>query len=97
MVVVIGIDRNRSANGLFDLAKQSLAFLVTKRNGTAFRPGPCGPSNSVNVGIRFVGEVVVDDQIDSLDVDAPRCDIGCNENADLSASKIFEGTNPCAL
>jgi hypothetical protein len=67
-------------------------FGGAERQGSAGFPCPAGSANAVNVCLRLVGQVVVDDVGDILDIQAPRRDIRCNQNRRLGGSERGQGS-----
>src|SRR5688500_10675311 len=75
---------------------QVLAFFgVAEGDGLAGGAGPAGAADAVDVGLGDVGEVVVDDVGDGVDVEAAGGDVGGDEDRRLFGFEGFHG--PAAL
>ena len=48
-------------------------------------------ADPVDIGLWDIGEVVIEDVADAIDIDASGGDIGCHEDLDLSLAKHGEG------
>lgn len=97
MVGVFAIHWHAGPDIAFYLAKISLAFFVAERDGATFSTRSGSPADTVNVRIRFVGKVIVNDQPDAFDVDAAGGDVGGNEDPGLTAAKAFKSAHPSGL
>ena len=64
-------------------------------DGDTRRPGARGAADAVDVALRDVGQVVVDDVADAVDVDAAGRDVGRDQSADPAA--LEAGERPLAL
>src|SRR5438128_3377100 len=47
-------------------------------------------SNSMNVGVRRIGHLVIDDRMNAIDVEPPRRNVGRNQHFVLSASEPLD-------
>ena len=68
-----------------------------QRNCTALQAGPPGPAYPVDVTPRLVGQIIVYDQLDTLDIDTPCRDIRSHQDAVLTRSEAVEGLLPLGL
>ena len=84
-------DRDMLANQLLDAVEEALFLPVAERNGDAFGSGSSGAANAVDVALRLVGNVVVDDVADVIDIDATGSNVGGDQDARLSALEVGEG------
>ena len=55
---------------------------------------PSGPTDSVQVGLRHLGEVEVDDNIDSLDVNTAGQQVGTHQVPAKTGSEVVEDAVP---
>lgn len=94
---VIGVEGNLHSNSPLNLSQEALALLVAKRDGSSFGSGSCGASYTMHVGVRFVGKVKVDDEIDAFHIDSSGGNIGRHEDFDLAAAKLLQGAHAGAL
>lgn len=58
---------------------------------------PSGPTDSVQVGLRHLGEVEVDDNIDSLDVNTAGQQVGTHQVPAKTGSEVVEDAVPVVL
>ena len=77
MVVVFKIDRDRLSQQAFDRAKVFLFLSATEGNCSAVRPRARRPPDTMDIGFRFYGKIVVDYVGDVVDVETPGRDVGC--------------------
>src|ERR1044071_9688781 len=68
--------RDRHADQPLDIAEIRSLFVIAERDGDALGAGPRGAADAVDVALRHVRQVVIDDVADAIDVDAARRDIG---------------------
>lgn len=54
-------------------------------------------TNAVDVGLGHIGEIIVDDEWELVDVDAAGCNVGGHDDACGSAAEVEQGTLPCIL
>ena len=66
---------------LFDVAHERHFVAADQRDGDAFRAGARRAADAVDVALRDVGQVEVDDVADAVDVDAARGDVGGDQRA----------------
>ena len=71
--------------------------LVDERVGDASPPGPSGPPHTMDVGIGVLGQVVVHDVTDVIDMDAPCREVRRDERRKRAAAKPLEHTFTLAL
>ena len=60
--------------------------------GDAVLAHPSGPADPVDIVLRIVGHVVIDDVADALDIDAAADDVGGDQHGDLPAAKPMHHT-----
>ena len=73
----------------FDVAEKAALIDRTERDGDAWSTGPCRSANPVDVALGDVGEVVVDDVTDPVDIDSTRCDVGSHEHAGTTVFEVL--------
>ena len=61
-----------------------------QRDGDAALPRACGATGAVQVRLVVLGRVVVHDDVDRVDVDATRGDIGRDEHRHLAGDEVGE-------
>jgi hypothetical protein len=61
--------------------------MIAKRNGSSRGAGAGGAADAVDVALRFVGNVIVDDMRNAVDVDAASGNIGGDEDARLAIAE----------
>jgi hypothetical protein len=72
---------------LFNTVQVETIFVCDEVDGKTEVPEPAGATNTVKVGLRVLGKVEVDDNVDGLDVDAAREEVGAHQ---VSADAITE-------
>ena len=83
-------DFDRQLGQAFDVAQLSAFAWIAQRNrNTAFTLAG-GAADAVNISLSVQRHLEVDDVRDVGNVDTARCNIGCNENADVSGREIAE-------
>src|SRR6188508_2584356 len=68
--------RNGNANQLLDVAQKRALLVIAERDRNAVSAGARGAADPVDVALRNVRQVVVDDVADTFDVDPARGDVG---------------------
>jgi hypothetical protein len=53
---------------------------------------PCGPSNTMDIVLRTIWQIVIHHMADIRHVNPAGCDIRCDENSDLPSLKSVERT-----
>lgn len=76
-------------NQAFNLGELVHVFGTDERNGHSLRFCTGGAANAVDVVLRVVGNIVVDDQVNAFDVNAAAHDIRSHHN---SGTSRLEGT-----
>ena len=74
---------------LFDGRNIIGVIFTGKANGGACGPCPSGSPDAVNIVLGILGEVVVDDVTDLIDMKAAGGHIRGHEDSDFSASEIL--------
>ena len=87
---MVGVDRDRLADGLLDVAQERALFRIAERDGDAVIAGARGAADAVDVALRLVRQVEIDDMGDAVDVDAAGGDVGRHQHADLAVAEILE-------
>ena len=78
---MVGDDLDALAGDAFDGAQLVLLVRGAQRHGGAVHAVAAGAADAVDVALRLVGQVVVDDHADARHVDAARGDVGGDQNA----------------
>ena len=84
---VIGETRNGVLDGFLDITEEINFILGAEGDGHAISTRPAGATDTVDVGFRFIWQIVVHDQSHIFHIHAARRDIGGNENGHES---LFE-------
>jgi hypothetical protein len=71
--------------------------LPEQADDDTIRSGPAGATGAMYIVGRIGGRIVVDYKRDRLDMDAPRRDVGGNQNVEPSSAKCGQGPLPLAL
>jgi hypothetical protein len=80
-----------------DALQRPFLGLGDKHIGVAFRLGPGGAADAMNVVIRHVGHVETDDVSDVVDVNSARRNVGGHEHLEISSPKSLHGFVPLRL
>jgi len=91
-----GLRHTRSRQSL-DGKQQWRLIGRNEARGTSAGRGAGRPPNAVDVILRHVRQVEVDDMSDVRHVDAPRRDVGGDEHADATSTKVLKGALTLAL
>ena len=75
--VVLG-DLQLLADQSLDRSKVIELLVITERKGNPGGAGPGRTPDAMNVGLRLIGHIEVDDVRDLVHVDTARGDIGCH-------------------
>ncbi len=78
-----GLDR--LSGGALDRAQHAALARGDEQDRLARSPGPAGAADAVDVGLGVVGNVVVDDVADALDVQPARGHVGGDQDVDIPA------------
>jgi hypothetical protein len=73
------------ARGALDGAQHAPLARGDEQDGLAGAPGAAGAADAVDVGLGVVGDVVVDDMADALDVEPAGGDVGGDDDVELAA------------
>ena len=73
------------------------AILIGQGDGLAFRSGPGGAADTVDVVLAILGQVVIDDMGDAVDVQTARGDIGGNQDRQFAFLEILQYAQPFLL
>lgn len=90
LVNLLGDGLDLGAEFLLNLIKIEPVFVGDQVDGEAEMSETAGASDAVEVGLRVLGEVKVDDDIDGLDVDAAGEEVGADEVAADAVSEVVE-------
>ena len=85
-------DRNANAGQLFDVREVRALRLVAERDRRALLPCSAGAADAVDIGLRNVRQVEIDNERQLADVDAACGDVGRNEHRDLALLEVGERT-----
>ena len=86
-----------SAKLLLDLIEVQPVVISDQVDGESEVTEPSRASHSMKVGLRVLGEVKVDDDVDRLDVNATGEEIGGDEVAAMAVAEVVEHPVPMAL
>ena len=87
--------RQRHANQPLDVTQIGAFLVIAERDREALGAGARGAADAVDVAFRHIGQVVIDDMRDAVDIDAARGDIGGDQGLDLAVAE--GGKRPLAL
>src|SRR5947199_2067790 len=91
------LDRDFLAYQLLDVL--DICFLIGRAEGDG-RPGGSGaarPANAVDVGLRYIRDLVVDHVMEIIDIDPAGGNVGRDEDAGFAALEIGERALPGIL
>src|SRR5687768_13218771 len=89
--------RHTQANQALDVAQVSPFFAVAEGIGNTGGSGTGGTSNAMHVAFRLVREIIVDNVRYAVNVDATRCNVGCNQHTASAGFEVLKGTLTSAL
>jgi hypothetical protein len=76
----------------FDRAQLIMFFEGHETGGSPGHLHPGCPSNTMNIVLRTIRQIVIHHVADIRHINPACCDIRCDENSDLSSFKSFEST-----
>ena len=82
---------DRLARRAFDCAQHVAFARRDEQDRFALASRPPGAADPVDVGLGIVGDIVVDDVADALDVEPSRGDVGRDQNVDLARFEARHG------
>ena len=97
MMGVIFDDGNLLIDKLVNVFHEITLFLRAKRKGRAFILGASGSTDTVNVGLGFVGNFEVDNVREFFDINPSCRDVGCDEDSRLPRLEVSQGVLPSVL
>ena len=89
--------RHGAAHQLLNVAEQGLLPKVAEGDGSPLPARPAGAADAVDVGLRHLGEVVVEHVGELLDVQPPGGDVGGHQALDLPGLEVGQGLLPGGL
>jgi hypothetical protein len=81
---------NRLSNQLFDGKDRFLVGGADNRNRSPETSGAARAADAVDVVIRMVGDVEIEDMADFGNVEATGGDIGCHQQGQLALAELIE-------
>ena len=81
----------------FDVREQFMLIDANERIGPPFFSRSTGTADPVDVILRHIGKLEVDDMGKLIDIDSSRCDVCGNQHAEQPIFKIMEGFCPRRL
>ena len=92
-----GEDGDLVADELLDGRQSEDELLAGEGDGLARLAGARRAADAVDVGLRVLGHVVVDDEVEGLDVEAAGRDVGGHEHVDLAGLEVLDDFRPLGL
>ena len=89
-IVATIVGRNLLSGQAFDTAQQIALGTITQRDRVTFRTSARSAANAVDISLRHLGQLVIDDVGDAVNVDATRGDVRCHKYTDLGVTEGFE-------
>jgi hypothetical protein len=90
LVDVLGDALYLSVQLILDLEEVGLVIFSDEVDGNSEVTESAGSADSMKVNVGVLGEVEVDDHVDSLDVDTSGEDVGAHEASGLSILEVME-------
>jgi len=90
-------NREGLPNKLLDVSKIGRLGLITKSDGHAFATGSTRSTNSVYIGLRNVGKVIVEHVTHAIDIDSSRRNVRGNKNPNRAGLETRESARSSAL
>ena len=97
MVGMVEINRDLLLDEFLNIHEEFVFFGRAVGDGMAGGSGTSGAADAVDVCLRFVGNVDVDDEGNVFDINSTSCNIGGDQNGKSSFLKLFEGALPLRL
>ena len=72
-------------------------FCITKSNGHTGITSPAGSANTVNIGFRHIGQIIVEHMREVINIDTPCRNICCHQHTGVAVFKIGECMLSCVL
>ena len=82
---------------LFDVPQQGLFPEIAEGDGCAPTPGTAGAADAVDIGLRHLGQVIVEHVGQLFDVQPPGGDVSGHQAADIPRLKVGQGLLPGGL
>jgi hypothetical protein len=95
--LVVACDGDTAADEPFDVAQERALLAIAEGDRTTRRASAPRTTDTVHVALGDVGDVVIDDQGNAVNVDPTCRDIGGHEHSRRTAAKGVEGALSCAL
>ena len=90
----VGNIRQRNIEPLFDLLEHSLIVLAAdKRDTKTLGSETAGTTDSVQIRVGVAGQVVVDSEVDTFDINTAAKDVGCNAYTSLELLEFLVAFN----
>jgi len=71
-----------------DISQIGALFRFAKGKGSSVGAGAGGAADPVNVSLRFVWQIEIDDERDAFDIDSACRDVGSDQDADGAFSEL---------
>jgi hypothetical protein len=97
LVLVDDLLRDLHTQRILDPQPNFKIILGNEANGLTTLSCSCCATDAVDVGLRVAGEVEVDDEIDSRDVETASCYVGGYEDVSAAAAELVEGSQTSGL
>ena len=95
--IAAGFGGDRLPDQFFDGAQQRTLVGIAERHRLAFRAGARRAADAVDISLRHLRQFEIDDMADIGNIDAPCCDIGRDQYADLALLEPVERALALAL
>jgi len=85
--------RDRHADQLLDVTQERSLVGIAQGDGDTFGSGSRRTADTVQISLRHIGKVEIDDMADTIDIDPARGDVGSDQCAHLAIAKARQ----CAI
>lgn len=87
---MIAIDGNLHPDDLLYLFEVVVLISVAQSDALTAGPCACSTTDAMHVGFCFHGDIEIDHMANIVDIDPTGCDIGSDEDADLTIAECVQ-------
>ncbi len=96
-LIIRPLDRDFIFDEFMYCLKVKSAILIRQRDCYPLSAGSCRPTDPVNIILCILGQIIVDNVRNSIDMQPPGSNIGCYHDRQFAAFEIFEYPQPLSL
>ena len=95
-VIWMGVHKRATEKGL-NFRQTECFFFASKGVRTPLGPSPTGSANPMNIGLRFVWDVEVDDKVNAIHMNTAPGDVCCHDYRNVASAEIVQRFHSCCL